>query len=121
MLKSIGLAAAVLAVISFVQPPTASAQDRAFNQRNSSSYASTQNRGRYDNFAQGQDRSNYGYGNDQPSYGYGRQQNVNNDYRDSQLASQLRYGGPANDWSRERSPKNFRTDRNLDDHDSSWR
>jgi hypothetical protein len=138
MLKSIGLAA-VLAVISFVQPPTALAQDRSFNQWNSSNYASTQNRSDYGNHGTGQDRSNYrGYSSDRNrgnsgeysgysatrehgnhgSYGYNRQ-NITNDY---QTASQLRYERPANDrFTRESGSQSFRNVRDGDDHRSNWR
>ncbi len=119
MLKSIGLAAAVLAVISFVQPPTASAQDRS-TQHNSSSYASTQTRGGYGSYGQRRDR-NYGYSNEQGYYRDVGQQNVTSGYQDRQPASQHLYGGPANDWSKERNPKNFRNDRDWDDYGSSWR
>ena len=142
MLKSIGLAAAVLAVISFVQPPTASAQDRSFNQWNSSNYASTQNRSDYGNDRAGQDRSNYrayspdrnrdnsdrdsGYsairsrGND-GSYGYDRQ-DTTNDYHYRQTASQLRYERPANDrFTSEGGSQSFRNVRDEADHRSNWR
>ena len=126
MLKSIGFAAAaVLAVVSFVQPPTASAQDRYSNRWNSSNYASTQNRGD----GAGQDRSNYrGYSSDRNrgnfggyngysatrehgnhgSYGYDRQ-NMTNDYQYRQIATQLRYERPANDrFTSEGGSQSFR-------------
>ena len=143
MLKSIGFAAAaVLAVVSFVQPSTASAQDRYSNQWNSSNYASTQNRGEYDKHGTGLDRSNHtgnsnGYSSDQYRsgyggynsgysapryfgnsglYGYGRQ-NVPNDYQFRQPASQVQYGRTANNRStNERWTQSFRNVHNWDDH-----
>jgi hypothetical protein len=141
MLKSIGFAAAaVLAVVSFVQPPTASAQDRYSNRWNSSNYTSTQNRGDYDNHGTALDRGNHagnGYSSDQNrsgyggynngysaprdfgnsgSYGYGRQ-NVPNDYQSRQPASQVQYGRTANNWStNERRSQSFRNVHDWDDH-----
>ena len=125
MLKSIGFAAAaVLAAVSFVQPPTASAQDRYSNRWNGSNYASTQNPGDYDTHGSDQNRGgdreyNSGYSapqdrGDSGSYGSGRQ-NVSKNYR--QPASQLRYGGPSNNWSNEEGGRqSSRNVRDWDDH-----
>jgi hypothetical protein len=143
MFKSIGLATvAALAVVSFV-PPTASAQDRSSNRWNGSYSASSQTgndygnrsgtaygsfsgnkdnrgfnqpRGTRDGYNNGYSAENRGFQN---SFGYDsatNRQSATNGFRDRQPASHLRYGGPANDRSRERGGRNFRNDRDWDDY-----
>jgi hypothetical protein len=144
MLKSIGFAtaAAVLAVVSFVQPPTASAQDRSSSWWGSSYSASAQNRGDEGNYGTGRDyrnngngysaiqnparyyRSNNGHssaGDRESQTSYDGRENVTTG-REYRPGSHLRYAGPAKDWSSSESGhQSFRDAQDGDDHGSNYR
>lgn len=116
MFKSIGAAAiATIAVVSFLQPPSVSAQDWSSNRSNSSYSVSRQNRSGNDDHATERERSNYGIRySDVDNYGrysrgnssdrdgnrgsYDGRESVTNhgSYRET---SQLRYGGQVDSWS----------------------